>query len=248
MAASDAAYQRRNRVLAESSKRLSSLSKPEYDDDEDTQPRSSFLKEVILSSPRAEVEGAAKAVEPKVTPLDLASTRCIAVCNLLSYVLSFSVGCYACHVLHPSRVDVYCPAFVRGVFSLIDMLGAARVIHMAISAWVSAPEGMQRTTVKVLTYGSVALNLYPLWASMRKGGSSSEAESNKSKDDAESSDDEGSESSDEGNGGNFLADFDEENLAKIAMFVIRSGAACLVFGLLGYDVLYNMPIILQYVH
>ncbi|GBE61737.1 iron-sulfur cluster-binding Rieske family protein, putative [Babesia ovata] len=247
MAASDAAYQRRNRVLAESSRRLSSLSKPEYDDDEETQPPSSFLKEVILSSPRADVSATAKVVEPIVKPLDLASTRCIAVCNLLSYVLSFSLGCYVCHVLHSERVDSYCPAFVRGFFSLIDMLGAARMIHMAISAWLHAPERMKHTTVKVLTYGSVILNIYPIWASMRKGGSAGQTEDSNSKDEADSSD-EDSDGSDDGSGGNFFADFDEENLAKIAMFVIRSGAACLVFGLLGYDILYNMPLILQFIH
>ncbi|GIX64651.1 xin actin-binding repeat-containing protein 2 isoform X2 [Babesia caballi] len=242
MSASNAAHQRRNRVLAESTKRLNSLSKPEYDDEDVPESASSFLKEVILSSSESmpvsldrDVES--RAPESRVRALDLQSTRRIALLNLLSYAVSFIAGCYICHALHGDVVDRYCPFFFRGLFALLDAFGAGRILHMTIAAWYGSPLKVQQMTVKVATYGSVLVNLYPFWAAMRKQ-SAGAAPARR----LDLNTNEGG----EGSGPGFLADFDEEHLVKIASFVIRSSVACLVFGLLGYDVLYNAPLLLSF--
>ncbi|ORM41454.1 uncharacterized protein BXIN_2544 [Babesia sp. Xinjiang] len=243
MAASDAAYQRRNRILSQSNRRLSTLSKPEYDDDT-SEPPSSFVKEVLSSSKEHKRPVASAVPKPKVLSLNPSTTRRIAICNLVSYVLSFVLGCYVCYTLHVERVGKYCPLFVRALFSLFDAFGMGQMINKLFAAWSDAPIPAQRSVVKALTYGSVILNLYPIWSGMRKQGSSGQpAESEDKPESAEVSD---SKNNDDDKSSGLMSDIDEEHLTMIASFVIRSGAACLVFGLLGYDGLYNVPVLLKF--
>lgn len=245
MMISEAAHQRKSRVLKNSSKRLSSLSKTEFEDDsEPNEPPSSFLNEMMLSASSKHRSKVVKPAETPISPLDLKGTQRIAFCNLISYVLSMLAGSFVCHVIHGEMVDHYCPALLRAIFSLMHGFGLGQFVRMMVSAWDSTPHPMRDTVVKGLTYGSVMANLYPMWFSMRKQGNALKAEEADVED--STSENEENNSANENKGSGFPLDLDEQQLVMIATFVIRSCAACLVFGLLGYDALFNAPILFKY--
>ncbi|GFE54526.1 hypothetical protein BaOVIS_019300 [Babesia ovis] len=236
MAASDAAHQRRKRVLGNSTKRLNSLSKPEYDDDE-SEPPTSFVEEVLRSQRGKKAPTTRKVPQTTELALNPAATRRIAIFNLLSYVVSFIMGCYVCYALHTERVAPYCPLFFRGLFSLMDGFHMGRLVNQAMAAWSGAPVAVHQATVKALTYGSVMISLYPMFISMVKPSNAKKpAEGEESEDAKDNEDDQNA---------NTTSSIDDDQLVRIVSFIIRSGAACLVFGLLGYDGLYNVPVVLS---
>lgn len=240
MMVSEAAYQRKNRVLADPAKRLNSLSKTEFEDDEEPkEPPTSFLNEMMLPSTQSKAK-VVKPAERKISPLDVKGTQRIAIFNLLSYIASMILGTYVCHIIHGHAVDRYCPSALRFIFSMLDAFGPGHFVRTAVSAWHGTSDPMRVTVAKVLTYSSLLVSLYPMWSSMKKT-----AESTEEVEDSQAAPEEPAASEDSGSSG-FLADLDEEHLTMIVALVLRSSAACLVFGLLGYDALYNAHFLVRY--
>nr|BAN65351.1 conserved hypothetical protein [Babesia bovis] len=232
MAQSDAARQRRKRVLGDSTKRLNSLSKPEYDDDE-SEPPTSFVEEVFRTQSGKKTPAKKKEDKSDVYSLNHVSTRRIAFFNILSYVVSFIFGTYACYTLHAERVSMYCPFFFRGLFFMMDKFGVGRMINHAMDLWINAPLYVHKKTVMALTYGSMMMSLYPLFSSFfTTNGKKKPSETENSNEEEEKADQ--------------YVDISEEQLIRFGSFVARSAAACLVFGLLGYDGLYNMQSIITF--
>lgn len=243
----EAAYQRKNRVLADSSKRLSSLSKVEYDDDDTPpDPPTSIIREMALTPTERKPE-VAKPAERLISPLDRKGTQRIAICNLISYVISMICGSFVCHILHGHKVDGYCPKILLFIFSLLKAFGAGHFVSGLVKAWENTPAPMRATVVNVLTYGSVLINVYPMYSALTK--QTTTPKPGETEDGATpAANAEGQAGQDDGNAPAAQNELDEKHLVMIATFVIRSCAACLVFGLLGYDVLYNAHLAKVFLH
>ncbi|KAK2198330.1 hypothetical protein BdWA1_001341 [Babesia duncani] len=232
MDASEAALQRKNRVLADSSKRLNSLVKGDYDDVPMEVPTS------FMGKPKPWLQSNVKPSAESILAEEEASIRLMGIIHLGCFFFAIIIGAFACFKRHVDRVSQWTPTLLLLIFKLLDKIGIGNLILHFYNLWEQLPPAVQAKYIKGMTYGSIFVNLYPVIAAAKNQSSAQQSEATE---DAEIEGANTSTKKEEKPTPQVPLEIDDplvENGAAVARFI----AVFVFFSLVGFDLLYNLNV------
>ncbi|XP_953008.1 uncharacterized protein TA07930 [Theileria annulata] len=222
------AYQRKNRVLSDSSNRLKTLVKGDHEDDEDELKSVPTLdtdkkdsKALEKSKPNTNVD-TVDDTEEVVEEGDPNTVRLYGYLQLHLYFFALLFGGFVCYLRQHEALTEYYPRFLKNFYLLLKKKNAHLVPEYGFKFWTDLSDKTKKTIVRYFSYGTIFLNLYPVLTSPSKP--------KKNKD------------------GEVIPDPQRDAQVVFNKTVIKYGSsffrtlsATLFCGLLGYDLAYNLP-------